>query len=76
MCDGDVVGELGGAEDLALAEGGGAAEEPFGGVGAGRMVLRRCRGQEKGGIEDGLTGSRSQFRRSVQSSLGRWRRRS
>jgi hypothetical protein len=34
MCDGDVVGEFGGAEDFALAEGGGGLEDAFGGVGA------------------------------------------
>jgi hypothetical protein len=34
--DGDVVAELGGAEDAALAKGGGFAEEAFGGVGAVR----------------------------------------
>lgn len=35
VCDGDVVGEFGGAEDFTFAEGGGGLEDAFGCVGAG-----------------------------------------
>ena len=41
---GDVVGEFGGAEDALFAEGGGAGENAFGGVGSKGLSVRKREG--------------------------------